>query len=63
MGTFVAADGSTYYGSWAGGAMHGKCVYRPAVADAAGCGAAVAWGSGRQVHLLTANLACSTPIH
>lgn len=29
-GTYVAADGSTFYGSWASGAMHGKCVFRPA---------------------------------
>lgn len=35
-GTFVLADGSTYYGSWQGGQMHGKCVYRPAVQDGAG---------------------------
>ena len=34
--TFTGAEGGTYYGSWLGGQMHGKCVYRPAGADAAG---------------------------
>lgn len=33
---FTGAEGGTYYGSWVGGLMHGKCVYRPAGAEAAG---------------------------
>ena len=30
MGTFVSADGSTFYGSWQAGHMHGEGVYKPA---------------------------------
>ena len=29
VGTFVAPDGSTFYGSWRGGQMHGEGVYKP----------------------------------
>lgn len=35
--TFVTKDGSTYYGTWLAGQMHGKCVYRPAAGDGARC--------------------------
>ncbi len=33
---FTGAEGGTYYGSWLGGQMNGKIVYRPAGAEAAG---------------------------
>lgn len=34
-GTFYAPGRGTYYGSWRGGQMHGKCVYTPAEGSAA----------------------------
>lgn len=34
-GTFYAPGRGTYYGSWRGGQMHGKCVYTPDAGPAA----------------------------